>query len=89
MHKSLPGLTSKYAMVNAMFTRHCVKCKVEYKDTEDEDYYCEACNSARLQIAKEMDSKFNTVGQEPSGLLAAYDLARQGRKFPKASSIGL
>ena len=72
-----------------MFTRHCIKCKVEYQDTEDEDYYCEACNTVRIEVAKEMDGKFNTKGQVPNGMLAQYDKAREGRKFPKASALGL
>ena len=72
-----------------MYLRHCLKCKVAYQDAEDDDYYCESCNTIRLQVAKELDGKFNTVGQQPNGMLAQYDAARAGRKFPKASALGL
>ena len=76
--------------MNAMsFSHQCIKCKSSYSDEDPDPYYCEPCNAARLQVIKEMDGKYNTVGQQPGGMLAAYDQARQGRKFPRASALGL
>ncbi len=40
-----------------------------------------------MATAKILEKQYNTVGQQPNGLLAQYDAARQGRKFPRAKDV--
>lgn len=35
----------------------CIKCKNTYL-SDEEDYYCDNCNTIRLDIAKAIDKKF-------------------------------
>ncbi len=69
----------------------CIKpgCSNSYEDNEVDAYYCPSCNTVRQQLARELDAKFNTVGQQPSGALAAYDAARGRNAFPSAGSLGI
>lgn len=74
-----------------MFTLTCIKpaCGNTYESHEDEAYYCPTCKDAQTVIAKKLSKRFNTVGQVPSSALAQYDMARQGRQFPRASDLGV
>ncbi len=55
-----------------------------------DDYLCEECNASRLAIAREIDQKFNTVGQQPNSDLTNYDAIckAQGGKWPVMRSDG-
>jgi len=52
-----------------LFKVHCVKCKVEYKDKEPDDYYCSPCNEARLEIAKQINAKMQNRPKKKSACL--------------------
>lgn len=53
------------------YTHSCIKCLKQYSDNEIDAYYCNECNNARLQIAREIDKKVgSTVGQKPTGISA-------------------
>ncbi len=72
-----------------MFTHPCLKCKVPYQSEDGEAYLCDPCVESKNAAAKELDSKFDTRGQQPSNALADYDRARAGRKFPRAADLGI
>ena len=67
----------------------CLKCQTKYESADPDPYLCPSCVAEKNDIAAQIDRKFNTTGQQPSGGLAAYDVARAGRQFPKASALGL
>ncbi len=73
------------------YEHKCIKCKANYSDLDIEDYLCTECNASRLLIAKEIDAKFNTVGQKPSSDLTTYmnALGANGGKFPSISQMGI
>ena len=64
----------------------CLNCKRIYKSDDPDPYYCDSCLTVRKRIAKDLDSKFNTVGQVPNSPLTAYDaeVKRIGSRFIKA-----
>lgn len=74
----------------ALTNHKCIKpsCGKTYQDEEIEAYYCPDCDAERKQVAKELDAKFNTVGQQPSTALSDYDAARGNGKFPSAGALG-
>lgn len=84
-----------------MNSHKCIKpnCNTVYEDNEIDAFYCPSCDVARKAIAQEIDGKFNTVGQQPSSELAAYDAARNYTDpktgehkiaaFPRATSVGI
>lgn len=39
------------------YTHNCIKCGEEYKDKDEEAYYCETCIIEKNKIAKEIDNK--------------------------------
>ncbi len=63
-----------------MFTHQCIKpgCENSYEDEEIDAYYCPSCNSARKQLAKELDKKFNTKGQQPNDMFAGSEEVKMG-----------
>lgn len=75
-----------------MYAHKCIKCKIEYSDNDAEDYLCNDCNAVRLSIAKEIDVKFNTVGQVPNSDLTVYMAAvkaNKGQGFPSIAQMGI
>lgn len=64
-----------------MYTHSCIKkCGTQYQSEDPEPYYCEACNTARLAIAKELDKKVRPVRPVKSAL-QEYDEARKINGF--------
>ena len=41
-----------------MNDHNCIKCGVQYKDKELDDYYCSPCLVEKKTIAKQVDAKF-------------------------------
>lgn len=39
------------------YTHNCIKCANEYKDNNEEEYYCGNCKIEKERIAKEIDDK--------------------------------
>lgn len=84
-----------------MNTHQCIKsgCANMYQDSDPDAYYCPSCVVEKNALAKRLDKKFNTSGQQPSGELSAYDAARNyidpktGEQkvaaFPSAASLGM
>jgi hypothetical protein len=57
----------------------CLKCKSKYHDREGEDYLCDACLIDKKAIADEIDKKYNTRGQKPTGIRALEEeIAKKG-----------
>lgn len=73
-----------------MNSHQCIKsgCGNTYQDNDVDPYYCPSCLSEKQQVAKKLDKQFNTVGQTPSGALAAYDALRGSSHFPSAGKLG-
>ena len=46
----------------------CLKCKEKYHDKMGEDYLCASCLKEKRSVADDIDKKFNTVGQQPTGI---------------------
>lgn len=57
-----------------MYSHRCLKkdCNKEYEDEDLDAYYCPDCTVLKKALAKDVDSKFNTVGQIPSSELTAF-----------------
>lgn len=75
-----------------LFKVHCVKCKVEYKDKEPDDYYCPPCNEARLEIAKQVNAKIqNRPKKNTMSGLQQYDQIRKARgvNFVNIKDLGI
>ncbi len=47
---------------------NCIKCKTKYSRDEEEAYLCDSCLEEKNLIAKDIDKRFSTVGQIPSGM---------------------
>lgn len=74
------------------YAHKCIKCKTDYSDLDFEDYLCDDCNAARLAVAREIDAKFNTVGQVPNSDLTTYMAAvkaNKGQGFPSIGQMGI
>lgn len=56
-------------------TFNCVKCSKPYETEDDEAYLCAKCNTAKMRLARELDKRFKTVGQKPSGISSQLDNA--------------
>jgi hypothetical protein len=46
-----------------MHTHSCIKCNQSYQSKDEDAYYCETCNKARLAIAAQVDAQ---VASRPS-----------------------
>ncbi len=85
-HQVISGQT-----LSKQYPHKCIKCKVDYSDSDIDDYLCENCNQARLVIAREVDAKVgSTVGQQPNSELTAYNAIcmAQGGKWPVMKADG-
>lgn len=56
--------------MSTLYTHKCIKCDTKYNDIDPDPYYCDNCNTQRLQIIKDLDGKHNTIGQKPGGIKA-------------------
>ncbi len=67
------------------YSHKCIKCQESYTDEDPDPYYCEVCNEARKQIAKEVDSKIAMTPKAPvTSALKEYDAAPKIRGFVQA-----
>lgn len=65
-----------------MYTHSCIKCKVQYEDTEPDEFYCPTCNTERLRIAAEIDAKIKAKPTKPTmSALQQYDAQEKFRGF--------
>lgn len=67
----------------SMHTHACIKCKQSYQSKDEDAYYCESCNNARLAIAAEIDAK---VSAQPSRR-AAPNFEERMAGFQKVKGI--
>lgn len=64
------------------FSHKCIKCKIDYKDGDQDDYYCTTCNNERLRIAKEIDAKIALrPHKKVKSAMEIYDEAPKFRGF--------
>lgn len=56
----------------------CIKCKQKYTRDDDEAYLCDICLEEKNLIAKDIDKKHSTIGQQPSGM--ATEMERIARE---------
>lgn len=71
-----------------MFSHSCIKCKRKYESKEEDAYLCEACNEARLALAREIDAKVgSTVGQKPASDYQKFYKSSEGQKGIKFVNI--
>lgn len=56
------------------YSHKCIKCKTDYTDFDEDDYYCASCNEERKRIAAEVDAKMSSrPRKETKSLLQIYD----------------
>ncbi len=68
------------------FTHNCIKCSVQYKDSDTDAYYCGSCNEARKVIAREVDAKLKSISRsKPTSSLQEYNAAPKVRGFMKVT----
>lgn len=72
-----------------MYSHRCLKsdCGKEYQDEDVDAYYCPECAAEKKKIAKTFDSKYNTVGQQPSSGYTAYMANAKTMKDQNGRSI--
>lgn len=72
-----------------MYSHRCLKkdCGKDYQDAEPDAYYCPDCVAVKKALAKDIDSKFNTVGQQPSSGYTAYMANAKTMKDQNGRSI--
>ena len=68
---------------------NCIKCSVQYQETEEEAYLCSSCLTEKKALAAEIDRK---RGNQPrvrvKSELELYEEARKVRGgFPSANSL--
>lgn len=70
----------------------CIKCGINYFDSEVDDYYCPECNEARKVIAKEVDAKLagRTTKHVKSDLQIYDEICKaRGSKFINIKDLGI
>ena len=69
----------------------CIKCKKKYDSDEPDDFYCEDCNTTRLEIAKEVDKKIASrpPKREKMSGIQHYDSLTKIKGFVNAKDLGL
>ena len=51
-----------------MNTHSCIKCKATYTSSDEDPYYCDPCDKARVAIAQEIDKKLSVRGERKRGI---------------------
>lgn len=65
------------------YTHNCVKCSVQYEDSDPDPYYCTSCNEEKIKIAKRIDEQMANRPPKRNRVsaLQEYDSAPKAHGF--------